>query len=117
MVHDVRGLEAHILAAGAKGVPAEMLRENRGWSEEAWQAGTAALVARGLLHADGRVTDAGRTLHASVETLTDTLAEPAYALLSDGALEDLHGALRDCAADVQASGVYPFPNPMGLPAL
>ncbi len=117
VAHGVRGLEAHLLAAGAKGVPAELLRENRGWSEEAWDAGTASLVDRGLLHADGRVTDTGRTLHASVETLTDALAEPAYASLSEGALEDLHGALRACAADVQASGLYPFPNPMGLPAL
>ena len=117
VVHGVGGLEAHILAAGAKGVPSEILRDNRGWSEEAWQAGAAELADRGLVHADGRVTDAGRTLHASVETLTDRLAEPAYAPLSDGALEDLHGALLACAADVQASGVYWFPNPIGLPAL
>jgi hypothetical protein len=117
VAHGVRGLEAHLLAAGSKGVPAEVLRQNRGWSEEEWAAGTASLVDRGLLHADGRVTDAGRTLHASVETLTDTLAEPAYASLSDGALDDLYGALRRCAADVQASGLYPFPNPIGLPAL
>jgi hypothetical protein len=117
VTHGVRGLEAHLLAAGSKGVPAEVLRENRGWSAEAWEDGTAALAARGLLHTDGRVTDAGRTLHASVETLTDALAEPAYASLSDGALEELYGALRGCAADVQGSGVFPFPNPIGLPAL
>jgi hypothetical protein len=67
------------------------------------------------LHADGRVTDAGRTLHGQIEELTDELAEPAYAGLSDQALEDLHGALAACAADVAASGVVPFPNPMGLP--
>jgi hypothetical protein len=113
----VGGLEAHVLAAGAKGVPAEVLRENRGWGEQDWDGCVAALAARGLLHTDGRVTDAGRTLHASVETLTDALAAPAYASLTDGALEDLHGALRACAAEVQASGLYPFPNPMGLPAL
>jgi hypothetical protein len=117
VAHEVRGLEAHLLAAGAKGVPPEVLRENRGWSEEAWEAGAGELAARGLLHADGRVTDAGRTLHASIETETDALAEPAYASLSEGALDDLYDALRACAAEVQASGLYPFPNPMGLPAL
>ena len=78
-------------------------------------AAGAALAARGLLHADGRATDSGRTLHARVEALTDRLAEPAYAGLSDGALEELHGALSACAADVAASGLVPFPNPMGLP--
>ena len=71
----------------------------------------------GLLHADGRATDAGRTLHGEVEELTDELAEPAYAALSDGALEELHGVLGACAADVAASGLVPFPNPMGLPRL
>ena len=52
-----------------------------------------------------------------MEALTDRLAEPASRDLSDGALEDLLGALTSCAADVVASGVLPFPNPMGLPRL
>ncbi len=109
------GLEAHLLAAGTKGIPPEVLRDNRGWSEEDWETATAGLAARGLLHADGRATDAGRTLHAEVEALTDRLAEPAYAGLRDGALAELHGALAACAAEVAASGWLPYPNPMGLP--
>ena len=108
-------VEAHLLASGTKAVPAEVLRDNRGWSEEEWDAATGALAARGLLHADGRATDAGRTLHGEVEELTDRLAEPAYAALSDSALEDLYGALAACAVGVAASGLVPFPNPMGLP--
>jgi hypothetical protein len=115
LVHGVGGMDAHLLAVGTKAIPAEVLRDNRGWSEVEWEAGTEGLVARGLLHADGRATDAGRTVHGEVEDLTDRLAEPAYAALSDGALSDLHGALSACAADVAASGLMPFPNPMGLP--
>ena len=111
----IDGVEAHLLAAGTKAIPANVLRDNRGWSEENWDAAAAALTARGLLHADGRATDAGRTRHGEVEDLTDRLAEPAYAGLSDGALEDLYGALAACAAGVVASGLVPFPNPMGLP--
>jgi hypothetical protein len=111
----VGGLDAHLLAAGTKGIPPELLRENRGWNESDWAAAAAALAARGLLHTDGRATDAGRTLHAEVEDRTDRLAEPAFAELGDGALDDLHGALLACAADVVASGLVPFPNPMGLP--
>ena len=117
VVHGLRGVEAHLLAAGTKGVAPEVLRDNRGWSEDEWDAALAELAARGLLHRDGRATDAGRTLHAEVEALTDRLAEPAYRDLSDGALEDLLGALASCAADVVASGLLPFPNPMGLPRL
>jgi hypothetical protein len=111
----IGGMEAHLLVAGTKAVPAEMLRDNRGWSVEQWDAGRAMLAARGWLHADGRATDDGRTRHGEVEELTDRLAEPAYADLSDGALEELNGALRACAAGVVASGLLPFPNPMGLP--
>jgi hypothetical protein len=110
-------VEAHLLAAATKAIPPEVLRDNRGWSEVDWASAGAGLVARGLLHADGRATDAGRTLHGEVEDLTDRLAEPAYAGLSDGALEELHGALAACAAGVAASGLVPFPNPMGLPRL
>jgi hypothetical protein len=115
VTHEVDGIGAHLLAAGTKGVPGELLRQNRGWSDEEWETATSRLAGRGLLHADGRATDAGRTLHAAVEELTDRLAAAPYAGLSDGALSDLHGALRASAADVAASGVLPFPNPMGLP--
>jgi hypothetical protein len=113
--HDVGGLEAHLLAAGAKGLPTEVLRDNRGWSEDDWRSATSKLAARGLLHADGRLTDAGRTLHAEIEEQTDRLAAPPYSTLGDTALADLYGALSACAREIVATGVLPFPNPMGLP--
>jgi hypothetical protein len=115
LTHGVSGLGALLLAAGTRGIPDEVLRDNRGWSAEEWEAGRGSLAARGLLHVDGRATDAGRTLHAEVEDLTDRLAEPAFAALSAGARADLHGALSACAAGVAGSGLLPFPNPMGLP--
>ncbi len=111
----VSGLDSHLLASATTGLAPGMLRKSRGWSEEDWDRGTAALASRGLLHADGRATDAGRTLRASVEARTDLLAEPPYADLSDTALADLHGALGVCAAEIAASGVISYPNPMGLP--
>ena len=115
LANAVSGVDAHLLAAGTKAIPADVLRDNRGWSEEEWERAGEGLRGRGLLHGDGRATDAGRTLHGAVEDLTDRLAEPAYAALSDAACADLHGALSACAADVAASGVLPFPNPIGLP--
>jgi hypothetical protein len=115
LVHGLDGVEAHVLAAGSKAIPIEVLRDNRGWSEEEWDGARSRLADAGLLHADGRVTDTGRTLHGQVEELTDELAEPAYTGLSDQALDELYGVLAACAADVAASGLVPYPNPMGLP--
>ena len=111
----VGGLGSHVLAAGAKGIPVELLRDNRGYEEADWQRAVGTLGGQGLLHGNGRVTDTGRTLHAAIESRTDELAAPPYDGLSNGALDDLLGALRVCARDVAASGVLPYPNPMGLP--
>ena len=115
LAHGVGGIDAHLLAAGTKGVPVEVLRDNRGWSEGDWEAATLRLASRGLLHADGRATDAGRTLHAAVEEQTDRLAELPYADFGDAALDDLYGALFACAKEVVGSGMLSFPNPIGLP--
>ncbi len=115
VAHAVGGIDAHLLAAGTKAVPPEVLRDNRGWSDEEWERTSSRLAERGLLHADGRATDTGRTLHASIEEQTDRLALAPYADLGDTALADLHGALAACAREIVATGVLPFPNPMGLP--
>jgi hypothetical protein len=115
LAHGIGGIDAHLLAAGTKGVPAEVLRDNRGWSEGDWEGATSRLASRGLLHTDGRATDTGRTLHASVEEQTDRLAAPPYAALGDTAVTDLYGALSACAREVVTSGVLPFPNQIGLP--
>jgi hypothetical protein len=111
------GLEAHLLAAGTLGVPADLLRDNRGWTGEQWDEGVARLAGRGLLRPDGVATAAGHELRRRIEVVTDDLAAPAFAGLDDGAMADLHRALSGCATQVQRSGLLPFPNPMGLPAL
>jgi hypothetical protein len=111
------GCGAHVLAAATAGVPAEVLRDNRGWSEARWDGAVAHLAQEGLAHPDGTSTADGRALHQAIADATDALAEQAYALLADEAVNALHDALRACAREVQASGLLPFPNPMGLPRL
>jgi hypothetical protein len=56
-------------------------------------------------------------MRQSVEALTDEMAEVPFAELSDDELVSLYAALRECAGQIQQSGLYPFPNPMGLPPL
>jgi hypothetical protein len=117
LTHGLSGLEAHLLAAGALGVPADVLRDSRGWAGPQWDAGVAGLAGRGLLRPDGTASATGQELRRRVEAMTDELAAPAFAGLADDEIEALHRALFACATQVQGSGLLPFPNPMGLPAL
>jgi hypothetical protein len=117
LTHGLNGLEAHLLVAGTLGVPAGLLRDSRGWTAPQWDAGVAALAGRGLLGPDGVATAAGQELRHRIESLTDELAAPAFAALADDELAVLYRALWGCAALIQSSGLLPFPNPMGLPAL
>lgn len=111
------GLAAHLLVSGTVGQPAGVLRDTRGWSDAEWEGGLATMARRGLLHPDGRATGAGHALRRSVEAMTDDLAEPPFAALGDDEMRSLYAALCGCAARIQDSGVFPFPNPIGLPAL
>ncbi|HEY1830408.1 MAG TPA: hypothetical protein VGG38_09210 [Acidimicrobiales bacterium] len=111
------GLEAHLLVVGCEDVPVETLRDNRGWSEAQWLDALTHLVARGLLQSDGVATPAGQARRRDVEALTDDLAEIPLAVLSSGERAELFNALRQCAEAIQHSGLYPFPNPMGLPRI
>jgi hypothetical protein len=117
LTNGLSGLEAHLLAAGALGVPPDLLRNSRGWSEPQWDEGVARLAGRGLLGADGVATAAGQALRRRIEEMTDDLAAPAFAGLADDEVAGLYRALLACATEVQGSGLLPFPNPIGLPAL
>ncbi len=106
----LNGLEANVLASAAGDVPAERLRQSRGWSPEEWDAASGALARRGLM-AGGEATEEGRALRARIERRTDELAAPPYGVLDDP--EALHASLVPAARAVAAE--MPFPNPIGLP--
>ncbi len=113
--HRVDGCQAHRLHAAAHSTPHEILRSNRGFNEDDWQAAAARLQARGLL-VDDELTAAGHDLVESVEALTDELAgAPIEASGID--IEALLDRLTPIASEIARSGVLPFPNPMGLPRL
>jgi hypothetical protein len=117
LTHGLSGLEAHLLASATLGVAPDVLRDNRGWTAEQWEESAQELARRGLLATDGGASEAGRAWRQSVEAMTDDLAESAFAEPSDEGVNDLYRALEAGARQVQSSGVLPFPNPMGLPAL
>ncbi|MFC5229685.1 MULTISPECIES: SCO6745 family protein [Streptomyces] len=110
------GCEAHVLFAACGEVPVAVLRDNRGWSEEDWQAAAHRLTARGLLESSGHPTVEGRGLHAHIEVRTDALAVRPYRALGATEAARLISLLRPQTDRVLTSGIIPFPNPMGLPS-
>jgi hypothetical protein len=81
--HNISGIEALVLHVATGDVPADALRRTRAWSEEQWAATLQDLQQRGLVGADELLTDKGRELRQSIEDDTDSMAAPAYDVLSD----------------------------------
>ena len=108
------GCEALALFAASEGVDRELLRQNRGWSVEEWTSAADRLRARGLLGAGG-VTSAGRERRRTIEAGTDRSAGLPYRRLDRDDSRLLAEELGPAVGDLLASGVIPFPNPIGLP--
>jgi hypothetical protein len=73
------GVEAAVsYVATGSSMPEELMRSTRGYSEQEWQRVKENLKARGLLAADGALSDAGRQLRAQVEAQTDAAAGAPY---------------------------------------
>jgi hypothetical protein len=109
------GCEALVLFAASEGVDREVLRQNRGWSDNDWASASDRLTARGLLGVGG-ISSAGRDLHRTIEEGTDRLAAPPYQILDPADVQLLTNRLGSAVKALLGSGVIPFPNPIGLPA-
>ena len=109
------GCEAHVLFAADGVVPAERLRESRGWTDDEWAAADARLRDRGLVDDDGAITEAGRNLRVMVERATDAAAKVLFAAAAPDAVDVIVDQLDPLARAVADSGVVPYPNPIGLP--
>ncbi|WIX84607.1 MarR family transcriptional regulator [Amycolatopsis sp. DG1A-15b] len=102
----IGGTEAHVLHALSVDLPAKDF--GRVWHLPAAQL--AAVVdgmrARGLVGADGWLTEAGRATKDRVEALTDRLAEAPYNALTPGELARLVAGLEPISAAFRA--VFPM---------
>lgn len=110
------GCEAHVLFAASEAVPPELLRDNRGWSDDDWEAARARLAARGLLTPEGAVTPEGRGLRGAIERRTDALAFRPYQVLGADGVDHLVRVVTGAARIMSAAGSIPYPNPIGLSA-
>lgn len=86
LAHGLSGIEALVShTATGRGFTVPAAKATRGWDDQAWDAASAGLVARGVLAEDGTLTDEGVALRRSVEAMTDQLGlAPWQALGDDG---------------------------------
>ena len=108
------GRESNVLHAAAGRVPAEMIMRSRDYDEDQWRVYQNQLAQRGLLDADGALTDTGHALKQHIEDTTDALSLSALAALDDAEVEELFLALTPIARAVVAAGDVPAATPMGL---
>lgn len=114
---DLSGIEAHQLAVAATAIPDDQLRGARGWSPDEWNSAKARLVARGLLGDDFSLSRDGHALRTHIEERTDDLSwQPYEDGLTEAGADLLPTLLRPLAAAIAASGLLPYPNPIGLAA-
>ena len=86
---DLDGCEVLVLRCGLD-MDRGIMQPIRGGDEE-WDAAQARLVDRGLVGADGAITEAGRDLRVTMERATDQAAERPWTLLGTPAWPSWRG--------------------------
>ncbi|MEU1664903.1 hypothetical protein ABZ547_15025 [Streptomyces sparsogenes] len=101
----VEALASH--TASGKGMSPKWILRTRGWSAEEWEAARERLRERGLLAADGELTQAGTDLRKALEDETDRLDQAPYEHLGAAGvarLTELAGAFAKAAME---AGAFP----------
>lgn len=80
----ISGIQSLVLHSGAGGgFTPEAARTLREWSEQEWAEATEQLRERGLVTADGEITDEGKQFREDVEVRTDEMAMPPWQHLGE----------------------------------
>ncbi|MFI1564855.1 hypothetical protein ACH4ZX_17690 [Streptomyces sp. NPDC020490] len=102
------GLEAVVThTATGKGMTPKWVFGTRGWSQEDWDAATDRLRERGLLDADGELTERGVALRTEIETETDRLHRAPYEHLGAPGVARLTELGTAFAGAAFAAGAFP----------
>jgi len=107
------GRQSNVFQAAAGNVPRSSLAVARDYDDAEWDELTGRLADRGLLTADGELTDEGRALKQHLEDTTDRIALSAYEMLDDDDVDQLREALTPLTRAVVATGEIPSATPMG----
>jgi hypothetical protein len=102
------GIEALVThTKTGKGFLTEFAIASRGWSQQEWDDAVAGLQARGVLDADGALTEAGQALRAEVEADTDRMASAPWRHLGDERTEEVIRIAKAMSRAVAAAGAFP----------
>ncbi|MGP9017306.1 SCO6745 family protein [Streptomyces sp. BR1] len=93
--------------ATGKGMAPRWIIGTRGWRRADWEAAAARLRERGLLDADGELTEAGTALREDVEDRTDRLDLAPYELLGEAGVARLTELARGFLMTALAAGAFP----------
>jgi hypothetical protein len=114
---DLGPAETLVIFAADHHLDPAYLKAARRWSDEEWQAATDRLVDRGLVTADGELTDAGRELRHAVEARTDQAAITPWRTVGRADTERLLDLLGSLALRIAQGNDAMRTNPMGLDAV
>ena len=109
--HELDGVEALVLHEATGELPAGLLRQTRGWSDDEWVAAAARLRARGWLQASDAgdppiLSDEGLAVRRDIEEATDRLSVYAYEAIGEEGCGTLRTLARPFSrAVVDASGL------------
>ena len=108
MSAELDGLEALIThTATGKGMAPRWVRATRGWTPEDWEAAALRLRERGLLDADGELTERGGLLRTQIEAETDRLDRAPYEHLGAAGVARLTELGAAFAGTALAAGAFP----------
>ncbi|WP_369264237.1 hypothetical protein [Streptomyces sp. R35] len=101
----VEALVSH--TATGKGMAPKWALGTRGWSRADWEAAAGRLRERGLLDAEGELTEAGVALRNEIEARTDRLDRAPYEHLGAAGVERLTELARGVLMTALAAGAFP----------
>ncbi|UYQ65757.1 SCO6745 family protein [Streptomyces peucetius] len=93
--------------ATGKGMAPRWILSTRGWGRADWEAAQARLRERGLLDAEGELTQAGTALRAELEEQTDRLDRSPYEHLGVEGVERLTELGRSFLMTAAVAGAFP----------
>ncbi|MDQ7809198.1 hypothetical protein Q5425_36200 [Amycolatopsis sp. A133] len=108
VLNGLSGLEALIThVATGRGFATDAAKVTRGWSDEQWTAAAARLTGRGLLDAEGALTEAGAAVRDSVEAATESAARGPWEHLGPERTARLEELCRGLSRRVVEAGAFP----------